>query len=925
MVSKNNVQERQRKSSEQKPRYAVKKLTIGVVSVLVGTTFAAYNSQVSADTTVSTASTSSLTDDAASTGKLPTTKTTNSDDSQSDATATDSVSNNGSSATESQSSTPASQTTTGVASTNTVPPDKSAPASTVATADSAASGATVAESAVSRQVTISVSYEGAANNPLQETRQLTFNGIQYQTTNDGATTTSYTWQQNHASIQTTTPVIDGYVADASSVDQEVSLDEQGNLIVEVNGQTHVLTDLNPVFNTKVGYRKVGKVIPVAEDGTVIQADVNGGYVDAPSYQNDAVDAAKVTYTTPTIAGYITMKASDEGIHTPSSATEDTKIYYVPLKLTKTVTRTITYSGAGDHTPTANTYSIVFTQTNARDEQTGGLTRTWDKDHDSWPSVTVPNIDGYTPNITEITADNNVTYQTADQNISVVYSPNQQKGQVDFIDNDDQGQIKKTVAISGVSEGQIDFTAAATALNDLEKAGYALAKTNDWVAADGTFKTAKFDTADDTDQTFNVYLVHQQATTQTNNTITRTISYTGAKTNPESVRQTAVFTETIVKDLQNGNTLADTWQLTSNGLVAVDTPLINGYTPNLKTVAANNSVTYTDHDQTVEVVYTPDDQKATVEFYDDTQKVYSLTLQGKTDQKIDLSAAQTMLDNFKQAGYTVLAGDLSTAYTYDDKDDQDQAIIVKLQHPTTSKTVHLTVNYSGAGDATPAAAECDVVFNGTISYDPTTGTTQTNWAPQTADAAVITTPVVDGFIASQAQIAASPDQANQTATVSYAKIGVLQAVDETGNVLATMSYQNDPNDAAKAMQTALPTINGYVPQDGQQFIMPADAIKDTKVVFLPVKAQFTQTITFTGAGEKTPTNQSQTIALTNRQTSGTFTFVVPKLAGYDVQITGAAQTADQNDDILVTGATEFYSSTDYRYLRGSAANGAGLVY
>ncbi|MEO5283394.1 mucin-binding protein [Limosilactobacillus allomucosae] len=890
MVSKNNVKERQRKNSDQKPRYAIKKLTIGVVSVLVGTTFAAYNGQVSADTTGSAASTTAQTDDTTSTDKSAVASdnsTTTADDSQS--------------AADSQFSTPTSQTTISATPTSTASTSSTTPVSTVATTDSAAADTTT-ESAVSRQVTISVSYEGAANNPLQETRQLTFNGIQHQTTNNGTTTTTYTWQQNHASIQTTTPVINGYVADASSVDQEVSLDEQGNLIVEVNGQTHVLTDLNPVFNTKVTYQKVGKVVPVAEDGTVIQTDVNGGYVDAPSYQNDAADATKATYTAPTIAGYITMQASDEGIHTPSSATEDTKIYYVPLKLTKTVTRTITYSGAGDHTPTANTYSIVFTQTNARDKQTGGLTRTWDKDHDSWPSVTVPNIDGYTPNIAKITADNNVTYQTADQNISVVYSPNQQKGQVDFIDNDDQDQIKKTVAISGVSEGQIDFTAAAATLNDLEKAGYALAKTNDWVAADGTFKTADFDTADNTDQTFNVYLIHQQATTQTNKTITRTISYTGAKTNPELIRQKAVFTETIVKDLQNGSTLADTWQLTSNGFVAVDTPLINGYTPNLKTVAANNSVTYTDRDQTVEVVYTPDAQKATVEFYDDTQKVYSLTLQGKTDQKIDLSAAQTMLDNFEQAGYTVLAGDLSTAYTYDDKDDQDQTITVKLQQPTTSKTVHLTVNYSGAGDADPAAAERDVVFNGTISYDPTTGTTQTDWAPQTTDAAVIVTPVVDGFIASQAQIAASPDQENQTATVSYAKIGVLQAVDEAGNILATTSYQNDPNDAAKAAQTALPAVSGYVPQDGQQFSLPADATQDTKVVYLPVKAQFTQTITFTGAGEKTPTAQSQTIVLTDSQTNGTFTFVVPKLAGYDAKITGAAQTADQNDDILVTGAT-----------------------
>ncbi|MFR0617238.1 mucin-binding protein [Limosilactobacillus mucosae] len=900
MVSKNNVQERQRKDSDQKPHYAIKKLTIGVVSVLVGTTFAAYNSQASADTTASLANLTAQTNDVTPTGNSLTAGTATAGDdnasaaaspaSQSTATASASGSNVESS--ESQSGTPASQTSV-----------SAAPASTVSTAASASSDTTT-ESAVSRQLTISVSYEGAANNPLQETRQLTFNGIQHQTVNDGTTTTTYTWQQNHASIQTTTPVVEGYVADASAVDQEVSLDEQGNLVVEVNGQKHLLSALNPSFSTDVKYQKVGKVIPVAEDGTVIQTDANGAYVDSQAYQNDAADATKVTYTTPTIAGYITMQASDEGIHTPNSATDDTKIYYVPLKSTKTVTRTITYSGAGTHTPANATYSIVFTQTNARDEQTGGLTRTWDKERDSWPSVIVPAIDGYTPNVTEIAVDDNVTYQTADQNISVIYSPNQQNGQVDFIDCDDQNQTIKTVAISGFSEGQIDFTTAATALSDLEQAGYALATTNDWVDADGKFKTAEFDTDDNITQTFKVYLVHQQATTTTDKTITRKITYTGAKDNPESVSQTAVFTETIVKDLQNGKTLQDTWKLKNNGFTAVDTPTIKGYTPNLKTVAAedDSSISHTDSDQTVEVVYTPDDQKATVSFYIDQQNVYSLPLLGKTDQKIDLTAAQAMLNNFEQAGYTVLDGDLNADYTYDDEDDQDQTITVKLQQPTTSKTVHLTVNYSGAGDAIPAAAERDIVFIGTISYDPATSTTKTDWVPQMTDAAVIATPVVDGLIASQAQIITSPDQENQTATVSYAKIGVLQAVDEAGNVLATINYQNDPNDATKVGQTALPAVSGYVPKDGQQFITPTDAIRDIQVVYLPIKAQFTQTITFTGAGAKTPTPQTQTIALTDSQTSGTFTFVVPKLAGYDIQITGAAQTVDQGADILVTGAT-----------------------
>ena len=51
MLSKNNRQEQFRKQEQKKQRFAIKKLTVGVASVLIGFTFMGLNASASADDT----------------------------------------------------------------------------------------------------------------------------------------------------------------------------------------------------------------------------------------------------------------------------------------------------------------------------------------------------------------------------------------------------------------------------------------------------------------------------------------------------------------------------------------------------------------------------------------------------------------------------------------------------------------------------------------------------------------------------------------------------------------------------------------------------------------------------------------------------------------------------------------------------------
>ena len=227
------------------------------------------------------------------------------------------------------------------------------------------------------------------------------------------------------------------------------------------------------------------------------------------------------------------------------------------------------------------------------------------------------------------------------------------------------------------------------------------------------------------------------------------------------------------------------------------------------------------------------------------------------------------------------------------------IIVEKDTKDVTKATSQTVTYTGADTKTPAAnTQNDFSFNG--KEDPTTNTT--TWTETTHTYGTVKTPVVTGYYADKAVAGGktvTPDAPNATDTVIYKAFGNFIAVDENGNPIpgvSTTAYTNDPNDATKmiAIDKTLPSIPGYtvkvVPAS------PSNPGEDTRVVYVAIVNDVTkatkQTVTFQGAGDKTPAtdvksdytfagkDNQATGKVTWNETSHTYgTVKVPVVNGY----------------------------------------------
>ncbi|WP_314677728.1 mucin-binding protein [uncultured Streptococcus sp.] len=227
------------------------------------------------------------------------------------------------------------------------------------------------------------------------------------------------------------------------------------------------------------------------------------------------------------------------------------------------------------------------------------------------------------------------------------------------------------------------------------------------------------------------------------------------------------------------------------------------------------------------------------------------------------------------------------------------IIVEKDTKDVTKATSQTVTYTGADIKTPAAnTQNDFSFNG--KEDPTTNTT--TWTETTHTYGTVKTPVVIGYYADKAVAGGktvTPDAPDATDTVTYKAFGKFIAVDEDGNPIpgvSTTAYTNDPDDATKmiAIDKTLPSIPGYTVK-----VIPASPSnpgEDTRVVFVAIVNDVTkatkQTVTFQGAGDKTPAtdvksdytfvgkDNQATGKVTWNETSHTYgTVKVPVVNGY----------------------------------------------
>ena len=418
--------------------------------------------------------------------------------------------------------------------------------------------------------------------------------------------------------------------------------------------------------------------------------------------------------------------------------------------TKTVKETIKYIYAKDGATAAPTYTteLKFTRTATTDLVTNVTTGDWTAENGtSFAAVTSPSIKGHTPDLAEVPAVDNITANSANIEKTVVYTANQEKAQVRYID-DTTGATLETKELTGDYNTTDAYRTTETIKKYTDK-NYELVSDN-YPSNGVTYNT--------TYQKFEVHLRHKTAPVEETKTVTETIKYVyenGDQAATPKV-QKLDFKRTNTKDLVTGKISQEgVWAPSTGTFSEVVSPTVDGYTPDKSKVDAV-TITAAHSDIHVTVTYKADKQKVTYTIIDDTAhktlKDKEVLTSGDSDTPLSDSARakyDSIVNAYLAQGYELVSKDPLPA-KFDLDSSHDQNVTVHLKHGTTNiqetKKVSLTVRYHGAGSQTPANNVQTATWTRTVTKDKITGTevSATAWTSDKANYDAVPSPVIPGY-------------------------------------------------------------------------------------------------------------------------------------------------------------------------------------
>lgn len=458
----------------------------------------------------------------------------------------------------------------------------------------------------------------------------------------------------------------------------------------------------------------------------------------------------------------------------------------PVTDTHKVTRTIKFVDQNGRQiyPDVAQHSIEFTRSGFEDPFTHKIAWAEIPGSDILPQYQVPKIDGYTPDESQV-AQATVKFGDPDSAITVTYKANSQVIKVNFID-DTTGETLNSKSLDGISDADANYNTKVD-INNYEKQHYVLVSDS----SDG--KDLIFDHDDQATQSYDVHFTHDTNPDSRQDTVTRTITYTGAgNKTPSAVTQSVHFTQAGTKDLVTGKTK---WNdVADQNFASVGTPEVAGYTPD-KSQVAQAAVKFGDKDTTVTVTYAADKQQAKLHFYDDTAKKFIdaapvLDASGKTDGQVGFTIPNSY--DFSKYNFVnvtkgadpestdQLAGaDLSAVQygKYDTDDKNDQVFVAHFTHKIKAINEKVTVNetihyvYEDGSKAHDDYQATPLVFTKTGTKDLVTGEEKATWT-KSQKFAEVASPEIPGYTPDQAVVpaveVAHGDNNDVVRTVTYSK-------------------------------------------------------------------------------------------------------------------------------------------------------------
>ena len=311
-------------------------------------------------------------------------------------------------------------------------------------------------------------------------------------------------------------------------------------------------------------------------------------------------------------------------------------------------------------------------------------------------------------------------------------------------------------------------------------GYVLATSEDQIDPGTT--QGSFQLNDPSSRAFYIYLKHgKQAVNDQDVVKHETIHYVyedGGQASPDYHAPAITFNRTGTKDLVTNKITWDPWTTDNDTFVAVDSPIIDGYLPDIKRVNAIKMTVQTGDIERA-VTYHPAAQKLTVTFIDDSENGKVL----KTVIKNGVSGADAGyntkddIQKFKDQFYTLVSDEThGQTLRFDNDQSVDQYYEVHLKHTSQSHSENKTVNetihyvYEDGRQAWLDYHAPAITFSRTGVKDLVTN--KITWDPWTTDNdtfAAVDSPTIDGYL---------PD---------IERVNAIKMTVENGNVEKTVTY------------------------------------------------------------------------------------------------------------------------------------------
>ena len=434
-----------------------------------------------------------------------------------------------------------------------------------------------------------------------------------------------------------------------------------------------------------------------------------------------------------------------------------------IPLSDDVNRTITYvvKGGKVASPGAVHDSLHFTGNQVKDGMTGQIkSTTWSSNQD-FKDIATPNIPGYKADIS-VVSNKNIAHDAADINVVVTYTPETQNVYVIYHDDTDNKDLKQdkmwgdsnsTVGMDSGS-GWHAYTTG-DSIKDYQSKGYVL------VSDDTGGNQLTFDSDSSKDQYFTVHLKHGTYTKDVTDDVARTVEYKivgGKHQAPSPVNDSLHFTGKQTIDSVNQKVLKTDWSANQD-FKDVNTPEIQGYTPDRK-VVSNKNIAHDAADIHELVTYKADNQVVHITYHDDTtgKDLKSDTLNGESDTTVYTSeggwhpyTTTANIKDYQSKGYVLVSDDTGgKQITFDHVTGTDQYFTVHLKHGTYTKDVTddvtRTVEYKivGGKHQAPSPVNDSLHFTGKQTIDSVNQKVlKTDWSAN-QDFKDVNTPEIQGY-------------------------------------------------------------------------------------------------------------------------------------------------------------------------------------